>query len=392
MTNKKITLPGWPQYERDEIDAVVEVLQSGNANAWTGDQVKLFEREFADYIGAPYGIAVSNGTVALELALHSLGIGPDDDVVVPCKSFIATASSVVIHGARPIFADVDPVSQNITAASLKNAITPRTKAVIVVHLGGWPCDMDSICEFAVQHNLKVIEDCAQAHGARYKEKCVGSFGDAAVFSFCQDKIMTTGGEGGMLLLRDKEAWRRAWAYKDHGKDYDSIFPQSKTSGFQWVHHTFGTNWRLTEIQAAIGRKQLEKLPHWLSRRKCNAQALISGLSGISGLRVYEPPKYMEHAYYRCYAFVETGKLKPDWNKGRIIESINAKGVLCFEGGCSEIYREKAFVDAGLTPKTRLPAGKKLGEEAMCFLVHPTLTEKDMEVVCNTIHEVMAVAV
>lgn len=386
---KKPVFPTWPQYAQDEIDAVSAVLRSGNANAWTGDQVRTFAQEFAEYIGAPYGIAVCNGTVALELALYALGISPDDDVIVPCKSFVATASSVVVYGARPVFADVDPESQNITVKNIKKVMTPKTRAIIVVHLGGWPCAMDTVCEFAAQNNLQVIEDCAQAHGATYKGKRVGSFGDAAAFSFCQDKIMTTGGEGGMLLLRDKKAWQRAWAYKDHGKDYDAVSQPCKDAGFQWVHHTFGTNWRMTEVQAAIGRKQLKKLPKWLSTRRRNAGILHDGLKDIQGLRLSGPPDYIEHAYYRYYVFVETNKLRKGWNKGRIIEALMARGIPCFEGSCSEIYREKSFSDAGLAPASRLPTGKILSETSLCFLVHPTLTEKDMEIMCNVICEVMA---
>jgi len=382
--------PVWPQYEQDEINAVVEVLQSGKNNAWVGDQVLSFEREFASFIGAPYAIAVCNGSVALELALYSMGIGPGDDVIVPCKSFIASASSVVMRGARPLFADIDPQSQNITIGTIKKVITPKTRAIIVVHFAGWPCEIESICKYARQNKLKVIEDCAQAHGAKYKGKYVGSFGDAAAFSFCHDKIMTMG-EGGILLLRDKEKWLRAWSYKDHGKDYNVTRNQSDKFAFQWVHNSFGTNWRLTEMQAAIGRVQLKKLPQWTIKRRSNAQALILDLKDIPGIRIYEPLEYIEHAYYRCYAFIDKNQLQPGWNRDKIVKEINNKGVPCFEGSCSEIYLEKAFVNARFTPSERLPTGRRLAEESICFLVHPTLNKKDITDISNIISSILVVA-
>jgi len=388
--NDNPSFPGWPQYDQDEIDAVVEVLQSGKTNAWAGDQVLSFEREFASFIGAPYAVAVCNGSVALELALYSMGVGPGDDVIVPCKSFIASASSVVMRGARPIFADIDPQSQNITVANIKKVITPKTKAIIVVHLAGWPCEIESICKYAKQNKLKVIEDCAQAHGAKYKGRYVGSFGDAAVFSFCNDKIMTMG-EGGILLLGDKEIWQRAWAYKDHGKDLNLIRNQSDKFAFQWVHNSFGTNWRLTEMQAAIGRIQLKKLPQWLIKRRNNAQSLILNLKGIPCIRIYEPPEYIEHAYYRCYAYIDNEQLQSGWSRDKIINEINKKNVTCFDGSCSEIYMEKVFVDANLSPSERLPIGRRLAEESICFLVHPTLNKNNIKVVSDIIQSILIVA-
>jgi len=388
--NDNPSFPGWPQYDQDEIDAVVEVLQSGKTNAWAGDQVLSFEREFASFIGAPYAVAVCNGSVALELALYSMGVGPGDDVIVPCKSFIASASSVVMRGARPIFADIDPQSQNITVANIKKVITPKTKAIIVVHLAGWPCEIESICKYAKQNKLKVIEDCAQAHGAKYKGKYVGSFGDVATYSFCNDKIMTMG-EGGILLLNDEEAWQRAWAYKDHGKDHEAMHNGEQSSVFRWIHHSFGTNWRLTEMQAAIGRIQLKKLPQWLIKRRSNAQALILDLKDIHGIRIYEPPEYIEHAYYRCYAYIDNEQLQSGWSRDKIINEININGAPCFEGSCSEIYMEKAFIDAQLSPSERLPIGRKLAEESICFLVHPTLNKNDIKVVSNILRSILSTA-
>jgi len=378
----------WPFFSQEEIDAVAAVLRSGKVNYWTGEEVRLFEKEFAAFSGCEHAIALANGTVALELALYALNIGPGDEVVVPCRTFIASASSVVARGGTPVMADVDPVSQNITAAAIERVLTPRTKAVIVVHLAGWPCDMDPILELAERHGLKVIEDCAQAHGAMYKGRAVGSLGDLAAFSFCQDKIMTTGGEGGMLTTSDRALWERAWAYKDHGKSHEKISSTQQPAGFRWLHDSFGTNWRLTEMQAAIGRIQLKKLPEWRRQRQQHARLLNSFFSGFSALRVTLPPSGIEHAYYKYYAFVRTEQLKLGWDRDRIQKEIVELGVPCFSGSCSEIYLEKAFENEGLQPEDRMPVAMELGRTSLMFQVHPTLTRANMVEMCHAVETVM----
>jgi len=389
--NIRLELPVWPEYEQDEIEAVVNVLRLGKGNTWVGQGVKSFENEFADYIGMPYGVAVCNGTVSLELALYALGIGDGDDVIVPARSFIATASSVVTSGAKPVFADVDLKSQNITLDTIKDVITKDTRAIIVVHLSGWPCEMDAISKYARQNNIKLIEDCAQAHGAKYNDQYVGSFGDASSFSFCQDKIISTGGEGGLLLLRDKKVWERAWSYKDHGKDYNAVFNERCENGFAWVHNSIGTNWRLTEMQAAIGRIQLKKLDSWVDQRKKNAQQLTKCFRKIEALRVTTPDETISHAYYKYYAFVRPEMLKPEWDRIRILNEIIDNGVPCFTGSCPEIYKEKAFEDYQGSME-RLPIAKELGETSLMFLVHPTLGEKEIRYVCTAVNKVMQDAV
>ncbi len=381
----------WPSYEPDEIDAVRRVLESGNVNYWTGSECAQFEQAYAGFCGRRHAIALANGSVALELALHAFGIGAGAEVITASRTFIASASCAVLRGATPVLADVDPVSQNITADSIRAVLTPRAKAIIAVHLGGWPCDMDPILELARAHRLLVIEDCAQAHGATYKGRPVGSLGAAAAFSFCQDKIISTGGEGGMLLLDDTAAWERAWAYKDHGKSYDAVFRREHPPGFRWVHESFGTNWRMIEIQAAIGRMQLAKLPGWVARRRHLAQILDAGFAVLPGIRVTRPAAEIGHAYYKYYAFLEPKQLKPGWDQGRVIAAINAEGIPCMGGSCSEIYLEKAFVDAGLAPAARLPVAQSLGAASLSFLVHPTLTETDMHDTCAAVAKVMRAA-
>jgi dTDP-4-amino-4,6-dideoxygalactose transaminase len=388
---KRTDMTQWPHFDEEQVEAVARVLRSGRVNYWTGQEGRLFEHEFAEACGARHAIALANGTVALELALHVLGIGLGDEVVVTPRSFVASAGSVVLRGATPVFADVDAVSQAITAETIERVISPRTKAIIAVHLAGWPCEMDPIMDLARSRGLKVIEDCAQAHGATYNGRPVGSLGDMAAFSFCQDKIMTTGGEGGMLLTDDEDLHRRAWSYKDHGKGYDAARQPASGPGFRWLHETFGTNWRMTEMQAVLGRLQLERLPQWVERRRRHAAMLGSAFSSMPALRVTRPPNHIGHAYYKYYTFLRPHRLAPGWDRDRIVQAVVARGVPCFSGSCSEIYLERAFADAELQPAERLPMARELGETSLMFQVHPTLEEEDLARVCDAVGEVLAEA-
>lgn len=384
-----MSFPSWPYFADDEISTVVDVLKSGKVSQWTGQHVTAFENEFANFHGCKYGVALANGTVALELALLVLGIEAGDEVIVTPRSFVASASTVVLRGATPIFVDVDPVSQNITAESIEAAITPKTKAIICVHLAGWPCEMDKIVALAERHNIKVIEDCAQSHGAKYKGKPVGSWGDVAAFSFCQDKIMTTGGEGGMLTTNNEAWWRKAWTYKDHGKNYDSAFSKNHAPGFRWLHDDFGTNWRMTEIQAAIGRQQLKKLPLWLEKRKHFATMLNEAFAKIPAVRLTIPNQDTQHAYYKYYFFIRPEMLEPEWSRDKLIAAILERGVPCFSGSCSEMYLEKCFVKNGLQPNKRLTNAKVLGETSIMLLVHPTLNDHNIQKAIEIISDIFS---
>jgi dTDP-4-amino-4,6-dideoxygalactose transaminase len=382
----------WPSFEPADAAAVGDVLLSGRVNYWTGEEGRLFEKEFAAHCGSRYGIALANGTVALELALLALGVGPGDEVIVTSRSFIASAAAPVLVGARAVFADVDRDSQNITAETIAPLITERTRAVIVVHLSGWPCEMDPILELASGRGVKVIEDCAQAHGARYRGRPVGGLGDVGVFSFCQDKIMTTGGEGGLLVTDDEDVWRRAWAYKDHGKSHRAVYETEHAPGFKWLHESLGTNWRMTELQAVLGRRQLQLLPDWHRRRSENAAVLNEGLRGLRGLRVPEVPAHCEHAWYKYYAFLDLDALGEGWTRDKVKHAINVEGVPCFMGSCPEIYRELAFASTDMALASRLPAAMELGRTSMQFLVHPTLGRAEMEDTVAAVRKVLAVAV
>jgi dTDP-4-amino-4,6-dideoxygalactose transaminase len=382
------SFPAWPHFEEDEINAACEVLRSGNVNYWTGEAGRDFEQKYAKVGGCKHGIALANGTVALELALYALGIGPGDEVITTSRTFVASASCAVMRGARPILADVDRESQNITADTIKAVLTPRTKAIIAVHLAGWPCEMDAILELANERGIKVVEDCAQAHGATYKGRPVGSMSHAAAFSFCQDKIMTTGGEGGMLTTNDDTVWETAWAFKDHGKSYRAVYGREHPPGFRWLHESFGTNWRMTEMQSAIGIVQLGKLPAWIARRREYAAILSEHLSGTPGLRISRPPSHIGHAYYKYYAFIVPQALRPGWDRDRILREIGERGVPCFSGSCSEVYLEKAF-SPELRPKERLTTARELGESSLMLLVHPTLTLENIFQTVTAVREVMS---
>ena len=380
----------WPSFGPNEVDAVARVMQSGKVNYWTGAEGRLFEAEFATFTNSRHAVAVANGTVALELALYAVGVERGDHVVVPSRTFVASASCAVMRGAVPVMADVDCNSQNITADTVRAALTPRTRAIIAVHLAGWPCDMDRILELAHERGLWVIEDCAQAHGATYKGRPVGSMGNVNAFSFCQDKIMTTGGEGGLLTTNDSGIWGRAWDFKDHVKSYDAVFNRTHPPGFRWLHETFGTNWRLSEMQSALGRVLLRKLPQMVEKRRQLANILSERFSSMPSLRVTVPHPEIGHSYYKYYVFLRLELLRGDWTRQRVIDAINAEGIPCFSGSCSEIYLEKAFPES-MRPQRRLPVAKQLGETALMFLVHPTLTENDMHDTANAVDKVLSAA-
>jgi len=326
--------------------------------------------------------------VAIDAALHAINVGPGDEVIVTPRTFVASASSIAMRGAKPVFADVDRDTQNLTASLIEERLTPATKAILCVHLGGMPCDMGPIMALAKDRNLLVIEDCAQAHGARYQDRSVGTIGDIGTWSFCQDKIITTGGEGGMLTTNDDELWSRMWSYKDHGKSHEAVFERDHPPGFRWVHESFGTNGRMIEVQAAIGRIQLRRMNEWTSKRRENLQRIRETAAKLPGLRVPDVPPWAEHAAYKCYVFVDGSVLPSDWSRDRIMAEINDRGVPCYSGSCSEVYREKALVDRGLGPKHRLPVARQLGETSLMFLVHPTLTAKHIDKTCSVLTEVM----
>jgi dTDP-4-amino-4,6-dideoxygalactose transaminase len=381
----------WPSFTSEEAEAVAGVIRSNRVNYWTGREGREFEREFAAWTGTDHAVALGNGTLALDVALKALGIGPGDEVVVTPRTFLASVSCVITAGAIPVFADVDHDSGVLTAESIEAVLSPRTRAIVCVHLAGWPCDMDEIMALATRHDLKVIEDCAQAHGARCGDRMVGSIGHVGAWSFCQDKIMTTAGEGGMVTTNDKSLWSAMWSYKDHGKSWEAVYERKHPPGYRWVHESFGTNWRMLEVQAVVGRIQLQRMSCWTVRRTKNALRIAEACRRQGALRAPLPREGLTHAFYRFYAYVRPEALKETWDRDRIVAEIVARGVPCYQGSSSEVYLEKAFDGTGLRPAERLPVARELGATSMMFLVHPTLSDAEIERTCAVLSEVMAEA-
>ncbi|MCH7330897.1 DegT/DnrJ/EryC1/StrS family aminotransferase [Acinetobacter modestus] len=380
----------WPSFTEKEADAVKNTLLSNKVNYWTGQECREFEKEFASFSGTKYAVALANGTVALDVALKALQIGTGDDVIVTSRTFLASASSIVTAGANPIFADVELDSQNISRRTIEAVLTPNTKAIICVHLAGWMCDMDPIMQLAAEKGLYVIEDCAQAHGARYKGKPAGSIGHIAAWSFCQDKIMTTGGEGGMVTTNDESLWKKMWSYKDHGKSYDSVYNKQHPPGFRWLHDSFGTNWRMMEMQAVIGRIQLTYMPDWTKNRIENADKILKAFANSIYFTVNRPTDDYLHAQYKCYVQVNINALPSGWSRDRIMQFINAEGVPCYSGSCSEVYLEHAFDNTNWRPEERLKNAQQLGETSLMFLVHPTLSEDNIKKTVDVIEKLKKV--
>lgn len=377
----------WPSFTTEEADAVKNVLLSNKVNYWTGQECRIFEKEFAEFSGTKYAVALANGTVALDVALKALDIGAGDDVIVTSRTFLASASSIVTAGANPVFADVELDSQNISRHTIEAVITPNTKAIICVHLAGWMCDMDPIMQLAAERGIYVIEDCAQAHGAKYKGKAAGSIGHISAWSFCQDKIMTTGGEGGMVTTNDEALWKKMWSYKDHGKSYDSIYNKQHPPGFRWLHDSFGTNWRMMEMQAVIGRIQLTRMTEWTKKRTENAGKILKAFENSPYFNIHVPSDDYVHAYYKCYVQVNLETLPEGWTRDRIMQEINAQDVPCFSGSCSEVYLEHAFDGTPWRPEKRLENAQQLGDTSLMFLVHPTLSQDSIEKTISAINAV-----
>ena len=372
----------YPYYNKSIINKVSDVLKSGKVNYWTGNECKKFEKEFSNYHNVKYSIAVSNGSVALEIGLKALGLKKKDEVIVTPRSFIISASCVLNLGLRPVFADIDD-NGNLSIEGIKKVYNKNIKAIIIVHLNGIVCDLDPILKFVKKNKVYLIEDCSQAHGAIYKHKKVGSFGDISTWSFCQDKIISTGGEGGMISTSKKKLWSRLWSLKDHGKNYKSVFYKKHKTGFRWLHDNLGSNYRMTEMQAVIGREQLKSLDEQIKRRNLMASLYIYELRDY--YQKYNILKEIDfkcqtcplkhsiklcdrcrHAYYRLNLFVHKNKI----NQIKLIEALNKNKINCNTGSCSEIYREKIFRKLGSYPRKRLVNAKLLGETSIMFSINP----------------------
>mgnify|MGYP006075360503 FL=1 len=367
-----------PFYSKESIQKIGPMLKSGKVNYWSGNEGKKFENEFSNYLGNKYSIALSNGSVALEVALQALKLKKKDQIIVSPRSFIISASCTINLGLKPIFADVDS-NGNLNIEGIKKIYNKNIKAIILVHLNGLPCDLDPIVKFAKKNKIYLIEDCSQAHGAIYKGKKVGTFGDISTWSFCQDKIISTGGEGGLISTNNKKLWLKCWSLKDHGKNYNSVFFKKHKIGFRWLHDNFGSNYRMTEMQAILGRAQLKILDSQIKKRNIIASLYLDELRDYyEKYNILKKPnfnykfslnkKYKKlsskstHAFYRLNLFINKDKV----NQLKLLEQFNQKKIDCGVGSCPEIYREKVFKKFKLYPKKRLTNAKLLGETSITF--------------------------
>ncbi|MDR1775660.1 MAG: DegT/DnrJ/EryC1/StrS family aminotransferase [Actinomycetes bacterium] len=409
----------WPHIPDDGIAAVERVLRSGKISYWTGTQARDFEKEFAAYTGAAHAVAVANGTLTLEIALRSLGIGPGDEVIVPSRTFIATAGSVVALGAVPVICDIDPDTNCLTALTVARVTTPRTRAVIVVHLGGYPAPMPELLDFTRQLDIAVIEDCAQAHGALSAGRAVGTWGDAGCYSFSQEKILPLG-EGGMITYgradetdattrdRARAHFEAAWSYRDHGRSWQKAHDASVAAAsptFRYLNDSFGTNARMGEMEGALGRVLLRHLPAWHAARAANAQVLVDALAGeqdlcrLLVLPQHERERGSEHAYYRLYGLLNIARLRDDWSRDRIVNELNARvserhpqaTPAAQYGSAAFIGREAAWVANGLAANQDLPGAQVADGGSIAFYIDPAHSTDDMQAIADTLVEILHAA-
>jgi dTDP-4-amino-4,6-dideoxygalactose transaminase len=387
-------------YSLKQIRNVIQVIKKNKTNYWTGQECKKFEKEFSKFHDTKYSIAVSNGSVALEIALKALNLEKTDTVIVTPRSFIISASCVLNLGLKPVFADVDE-NGNLSIDGIKKVFNKKIKAIIIVHLNGLPCDLDPILKFVKKNKLFLIEDCSQAHGAVYKNKKVGSFGHISTWSFCQDKIISTGGEGGMISTNNKKLWLKCWSLKDHGKNYHSVFYKKHKIGFRWLHDQLGSNYRMTEMQAVLGREQLKTLDQQIKKRNIIANLYINRLKDYyQKFDVINVPNFKHqtcslkknlkscdkcrHSYYRLNLFINIKKI----NQIKLIEELNKKKINCGVGACPEIYREKVFKKLKFYPKKRLVNAKLLGKSSIVFPINPNRSLVNIKSEIDSIRKIL----
>ena len=389
-----------PFYSNKSIQKIGPLLKSGKVNYWSGNECKKFEQEFSNYLGNKYSLAVSNGSVALEMALKALSFNKRDKIIVSPRSFIMSASCTLSVGLKPVFADVDD-NGNLSIEGIKKVYSKNVRAIILVHLNGLSCDLDPIMKFAKKNKIFLIEDCSQAHGAIYKGKKVGTFGDISTWSFCQDKIISTGGEGGMISTNNKKLWLKCWSLKDHGKNYNSCFVKKHKIGFKWLHDNLGSNYRMTEMQALLGREQLKILDKQIKKRNIIANLYLNGLKDYyEKYNILKKPDFEyktsywmgskktrnknTHAFYRLNLYINKDKIE----QLKLIEQFNKKKINCGIGSCPEIYREKIFKNLNFYPKKRLSNAKLLGEISIVFPINPNRALKKIKWEINSIKQIL----
>ena len=382
---RKAPFPKWPQWTEAERRNLLEVLESGKWFRFYGDKVAEFEKRFAAYHGGKYALAVSSGTAALEAAMAALGAGPGDEVILPCYTFVATATAVINAGATPVFADISLRDFNIDLNSAASLVTPQTKGIIVVHFGGCPCDMDAVTAFAKERGLWVVEDAAHAHGGKWAGRGLGSLGDAGAFSFQNSKNITAG-EGGLFMTNDEALMHRAYSYHSYGQ----------RAGYPWYsHHIVSRNLRMTEWQGAILLAQLERLEEHTKLRLENARRLDEAIKAIPGLEVVgsDDPRAGERAYH-LYQF----RYAPGFegvSRQRFIEALAAEGVPCSPGYPVPLYKQPFMEEVAPPPgkpykELDLPGGEAACKEAVWLAQSLLLgSERDTQDIIDAIEKIAA---
>jgi perosamine synthetase len=356
-----------PLLDEKEVEAVAKVLRSGvlTSRAQSGSMVCMFEKAFADFAEAKHAFAVSSGTAALQLSLLASGVGHGDEVIVPSFTFVATAETVVLVGAKPVFVDIDPESYNIDPEKIRKTITKRTKAIVPVDIFGLPADVKPIREIADERCLMVVEDAAQAHGARYMGKSAGSFADLACWSFYASKNMTTG-EGGMITTDSDEFVERLPCMRTHGETGE------------YVSTMIGGNFRMPEVEAAIGYVQLRKLPLFLKARRKNAEGLLSGLRGLNWLQLPAVPKGCKHSWYLFTVRLNEADSK---RRNRVVSELRKLGI-----GATVYYPTPVHMMPFYRrfSKHRLPNTEKAAEQVLSLPVHPEVTEEQIDYIASSL--------
>ncbi len=360
----------WPNFDKNLISKVNSIISSGKINYTEGSYGIKFEKEFSKFVGNKYSVAICNGTAALEVAIKSLRLPKNSEILVPARSFFSSASCIVNTGYVPVFVDVDLSTQNISIDDIKKKITKKTKAIICVHLAGLPCDMYGIKKIINKKKISIIEDCSQAHGASIDNKQVGSFGDISTWSFCNDKIISTLGEGGMISTNKKKLYLFCKRIINHGTN---LKDNKKTEKFIYNKDYFGTNLRITEIQSCAGLEQLKKLKKIQKKRENISKSYHKILSRYkSYFNCYYPSKKIKSAWYRLYFFLRTDLKKYQKLRFKIIQDLRKNNLKCFTGSCPEIYLEKAFKKLNNSKIIRLKNCKTLGETSIALEINHTL--------------------
>ena len=355
-----------PIIGEEEIENVVEVLKSGMIAQ--GPKVMEFEEKFANWIGAKYGIATNSGTSALHVALLACGIGEGDEVITTPFTFIASGNAIVYTGATPVFADIDLDTYTIDPDKIEDLITDKTKAILPVQLYGQAADMDKIREIAEKHDLKIIEDAAQAHGAEYNGEKVGTFGDMACFSFYPTKNMTTS-EGGMITTNDEELAKKAQMFIAHG------------ASERYHHDEIGYNFRMTDIAAAIGLAQLNVIDEFNNKRISNANYLNEQLKDVEGIVTPKSPDNYKHVYHQYTILVEKGN-RDDW-----VEFLTNKGIGTGIHYPIPLYNQPIYKKLGI--EGDCPLAEKAADNVISLPVHPSLTKEDLDLVVDAVKEASA---